>query len=515
MPPSHLLAHVKGRARPLAHDFFVTIALAYVCAWLPAAAAAPKYIATPLGNNTAGWGINAKGQVVGYQFISQSLVLGFISDGNTTTDLGSLSSPYTYPNAINNNGDAAGSSSVGGPFAQHAFLYADGAMVDLGTLGGGSVSYAWGINDSKQVVGESNYGGGDIGDWRAFIYSGGVMTFLGTLGGPDSEAFAINNKGEVTGDALTSQPYSRHVFLFTDNSMVDLGLVGEGHAINDNGQIAGFGSFPGNTQRHAFLYTAGVFLDIGTLGGEISEAYSLNSRGDVTGMSYLDATSGRRHAFLYTGGTMYDLNALVPGGLGNTIFSSAQGINDSGQIVVNGGAGLVAQAYRLDPVPPTATAVEYYYPSWNMYFITAIPTEISALDAGVFPGWQRTGQQFNVYPIGSPAPGSSTVWRFFSTMFSPKSSHFYTAFQTEYDILVNGAGWQLEGAVFAIPMPASDGTCPIGTVPVYRLYNNGIGGAPNHRFTTDINVRAQMLAAGWIAEGQGIGVGFCSPPQTP
>jgi len=43
------------------------------------------------------------------------------------------------------------------------------------------------------------------------------------------------------------------------------------------------------------------------------------------------------------------------------------------------------------------------------------------------------------------------------------------------------------------------------------LYNNGMGGAPNHRFTTDANVRTQMINAGWIPEGAGIGVGFCSP----
>jgi hypothetical protein len=45
----------------------------------------------------------------------------------------------------------------------------------------------------------------------------------------------------------------------------------------------------------------------------------------------------------------------------------------------------------------------------------------------------------------------------------------------------------------------------------YRLYNNNEGGAPNHRFTTDLNVRAQMIAAGWTPEGFGVGVTFCSP----
>jgi uncharacterized membrane protein len=169
---------------------------------------------------------------------------------------------------------------------------------------------------------------------------------------------------------------------------------------------------------------------------------------------------------------------------------------------------LAAQNNQATPI----TAVEYYYSAWNFYFVTADPIEIAVLDGGGFGGvWQRTGQRFNVYPlVGAPA-SSSTVWRFFTTSFAPKSSHFYTAIVAEYDALVKGVGWQLEGPVFSTPVPASDGTCPASTIPVYRVYNNGMAGAPNHRFTTDINIRAQMLAAGWIAEGYGIGVTFCSP----
>ena len=57
-----------------------------------------------------------------------------------------------------------------------------------------------------------------------------------------------------------------------------------------------------------------------------------------------------------------------------------------------------------------------------------------------------------------------------------------------------------------------DGSCAAGFTPVYRLYNNGQGGAPNHRYTTDIAVRAQMIAQGWVPEGLGPdGVEMCSP----
>jgi hypothetical protein len=184
----------------------------------------------------------------------------------------------------------------------------------------------------------------------------------------------------------------------------------------------------------------------------------------------------------------------------------------TGSVFFLDGCNTGARKFTSRTFSISTIAVEYYYSAWNFYFLTAGPAEIAALDGGAFGGaWQRTGQQFNVYPLAGAPASSSTVFRFFSTIFAPKSSHFYTANVAEYNALVNGVGWQLEGPVFSTPLPALDGTCPAGSIPIYRMYNNGMGGAPNHRFTTDINVRTQMLAAGWIAEGYGIGVTFCSP----
>jgi hypothetical protein len=188
--------------------------------------------------------------------------------------------------------------------------------------------------------------------------------------------------------------------------------------------------------------------------------------------------------------------------------------------------GVTAGAQPLQSPPQTTTvAVEYYSLRWDDYFLTAFPDEITALDVGAShvdasgSAWLRTGQRFNVYPTDASA-SNSTVWRFLSRSFASTGSHFYTADVTERDALLAGAGWQLEGAAFSAPMPASDGTCPDGSIPVYRMYNDSILGAtpgtanpdmPHHRLTTNINLRAVMLARGWIPEGPGIGVAFCSP----
>jgi uncharacterized delta-60 repeat protein len=153
---------------------------------------------------------------------------------------------------------------------------------------------------------------------------------------------------------------------------------------------------------------------------------------------------------------------------------------------------------------------EFYHAGFDHYFMTALTSEIQALDNGVFGDWSRTGQTFNAY---ANAPADSTsVCRFFSAAFAPKSSHFYTPDAAECAYLKTGPIWLFEGVVFNLPVPDAAGNCPAGSNPVYRLYNSGQGGAPNHRYTTSLDIRTQMMGKGWIPEGYGpIGVIMCAP----
>ena len=104
--------------------------------------------------------------------------------------------------------------------------------------------------------------------------------------------------------------------------------------------------------------------------------------------------------------------------------------------------------------------------------------------------------------------------RFFTEAFAPKSSHFYTSSSAECNLLRNESrDWKYEADAFYVESADNPaGSCPTGTQAVYRLYNNGQTGAPNHRYTTDPGVRADMMGRGWIPEGYGPeGVGFCAP----
>jgi len=175
-----------------------------------------------------------------------------------------------------------------------------------------------------------------------------------------------------------------------------------------------------------------------------------------------------------------------------------------GPFVVNlSGTGVAAA--------PLPRLVEYRHAGFDHYFLTSIADEIGKLDTGVIAGWTRTGLEIASYPL---AARGETVCRFFSASFAPRSSHFYTASASECATVKGNPVWQFEGTVFNVDVPAADGTCPASTLPVYRLYNNGKGGAPNHRYTTSLAVRDDMLAQGWIPEGYGpLAVMMCAPVE--
>lgn len=176
--------------------------------------------------------------------------------------------------------------------------------------------------------------------------------------------------------------------------------------------------------------------------------------------------------------------------------------------VLNGGTPTPVSTPVDTPTPEVA--VEYYNASMDHYFVTAIADEVTKLDNGVIGGWARTGASFHVFPVGTT--GAASVCRFFSASFAPKSSHFYTPFESECATVRNNADWQFEAKVFSVALPDPNGNCASALIPLYRLYNNGLGGAPNHRYTTASDIRSTMIGRGWIPEGMGaLGVVACVP----
>jgi len=224
--------------------------------------------------------INHSGQIVGPKQTSSDRVESFLLTGTTTTNLGQLNRPYqprTEAYAINKHGHVVGSSLATGNsymFQPHAFLYKDGVMRDLGTLGGWS-SIAHGINDGGQVVGMAQT---SSSRWHAFVSDGQPALLGGISPGmidlsrgfhPDVESIAwdINNLGQIVGSAWLAGPSSfpvHNAFIYSGGLIKPLQtliasnsgwMLEEATGINDGGQIVGWGIH--NGVRRAFLLTPG------------------------------------------------------------------------------------------------------------------------------------------------------------------------------------------------------------------------------------------------------------------
>jgi probable HAF family extracellular repeat protein len=201
--------------------------------------------------------------------------------------LGTLGGAYTAGSsaiAINERGQVVGSSNSATIFygqlgaGVHAFLWENGKMRDLGTLGRNPpTSAAVAISDRGEIIGNSPV----TGDWRPFLWRNGKMTGLGSLGGGHSEAVAINERGQVIGGSIPAPvPVER-----------DYRMGGSGYT-------------------HAVLWQDGKIIDLGTLDGPdiaavdrfidrtASDARAVNERGQVVGSSM--TASGRGHAVLWT-----------------------------------------------------------------------------------------------------------------------------------------------------------------------------------------------------------------------
>jgi|GEM_PF-5090563 len=164
-----------------------------------------------------------------------------------------------------------------------------------------------------------------------------------------------------------------------------------------------------------------------------------------------------------------------------------------------------------------ATVVEFYNTNLDNYFITSDAGESAAIDNGsAGPGWSRTGNTFE-------SGGNASVCRFYGSQSPGPNSHFYTVDSEECQGLKDqqiGIGdprkltvksWNFESLDF-VSTPATNQTCPSGTTPVYRAYNNGFtrGVDSNHRITTNLTSIQQMEACGWSNEG----VVMCAPSGT-
>ena len=343
-----------------ARTAFVTVTLLLVA--LPLTCAAQTYTITDLGllpggNGSGARGINATGQVTGYASLTKGGSDVFLYTGGKMTSLGTLGGGSAIGQAINASGQVAGySTTVQNSY--NGFISINNKLTSVGFLAC-CYSDAEGINDLGQVTGASSTANGHI---HPYLWTNGKMTDLGTLPGGDNQydwntGEAVNNSGEVVGWGYGNGGF--FAILWSNGKIQNLGSLGGGlsqaFGINDLGQITGQAYITGGIGADAFLYEGGVMHDLGTIqspkggNGQYAYGFGINSSGVVVGESTYKLQAGIvYHAFVYSNGKMQDLNKLIPANSG-WVLSTAYSINDAGQIVGYGTLKNQQHGFLLTP----------------------------------------------------------------------------------------------------------------------------------------------------------------------
>ena len=333
----------------------------------------------PGSPGTFGYSVNAGGQVAGTYVGTNGFGQAFVYSGGAYTALPTLGGRGSGLGAINAAGVVAGSSRITGATPtdaspDHATVWIHSTQPgstayvakDLGTLGG-LQSFGNGINAAGQVVGQSDVASGDT---HAFKYAGGTMVDLGTLGGGTfSEASAVNAGGIAVGAATdTPDPTGTFVATYWDaaNAIheVPIPVPNGGYStalcVNDRGLVGGGFYSPDFSIEDAFLYdtVAGTFTDLGHLNDEFNNSSLLGVNTSGMAVGYATNIDGASRAFMATGGQTYDLNDMV--GPTDLTLTVAYSINDAGQIAGYGDdASGATHAFLLTPTAavPEPTSV--------------------------------------------------------------------------------------------------------------------------------------------------------------
>ena len=201
-------------------------------------------------------------------------------------DLGTLGGYESLGIYVNNGGQVIGFATINGtpdPYSflgapTHTFIWQNGAMLDLGTLGGpDSFPSNGGVNDRNGSVAGGSYTNSipnpvtGIPTQDPFLWRNGQMLDLGTLGGTNGFAAVANSQGQVVGQSNLAGDLTYHPFLWDKKKgLTDLGTFGGSNGlatwINDAGEVVGEADFPGDATHDAFLWRRGVLLDLGNLG---------------------------------------------------------------------------------------------------------------------------------------------------------------------------------------------------------------------------------------------------------
>jgi probable HAF family extracellular repeat protein len=254
------------------------------------------------GTGSAATDINNAGQVVGWAQNAAGARRAFLWTHDTLVDLGTLGGDSSVASAINDRGQVVGLTTNAAGEAR-VFLWTNGVMQDLGPTFASQPQFAFGnvrIDNPGRVVWQGQTPNGT----HAFLWRDGVVVNLGTLGGSHTFVTAMNDAGQIVGSSYLPMGGQVHAFLWENGQMRDLGATGpysSASDINEHGLIVGIA---GGDSGHAYpvVWERDHMTVLGLLPGDWNAGgFLVNEPGELVGLS-ADLGMSKWHPFRWRGG---------------------------------------------------------------------------------------------------------------------------------------------------------------------------------------------------------------------
>ena len=228
----------------------------------------------PGGDYSLATAINQNGDIVGNSgsYDTGGPIHAVLWHDGAMQNLGSLGG-NSFATAINGDGVIVGNSELQPSGTQfRAVMWQSGAMSVLPTLSGSYYDIPELLNDQGEAAGYSVL---TSGVQHAVLWSDGAIQDLGP-----GRAVALNDLGEVLVEGVNAQG-NTYPFIWDDGTKITFpASVAAATALNDNGQVVGTYTPAGSTQQHGFLWDNGAITDLGTL-----SPVALNDNGQVLASS--------------------------------------------------------------------------------------------------------------------------------------------------------------------------------------------------------------------------------------
>jgi probable HAF family extracellular repeat protein len=309
---------------------------------------AQTYTLTDLGavapeTVSQGYGLNSVGQAAGTSSNPNGAIATLFSEGQAI-NLGVLeANDVSVATAINGSAEVVGFEYFSSTAANtpHAWVFSNGKLTDIHSASlFPAGTKAFGINTSGVVVGQGYL---TSSSFHAFVYADGQMVDIGPPRSVQASAIAINDAGQVLGNYYTA-PGNAGPFIYANGKFTLLGQpVGTSATavgINSVGQVAGTIYFNNGAPPHVAAFSNGVWTDLGLFSGVATHGAGINTAGQVVATAFFPVQSyhpfrpGRHVALTVKNGSPVDLNNSIPANSGFTLTDSIA-VNDAGEILCN------------------------------------------------------------------------------------------------------------------------------------------------------------------------------------